>query len=117
MGLSHVDLAVCAKDAISFIKKNVYTYILTDIGLPDIDGFEVIKSIKTDFNNKNVPIVVISAFGRDMIEDQCINLGVDHILTKPISKEKSQQVINLCQHGIIEQINLINNIFEFNKLI
>ena len=59
--------------------------ILLDLGLPDIDGVEVIKKIRTW---SNVPIIVISARSEDRDKIDALDAGADDYLTKPFSVEE-----------------------------
>ena len=59
--------------------------ILLDLGLPDMDGVEVIKKIRTW---SNVPIIVISARSEDMDKVEALDAGADDYLTKPFSVEE-----------------------------
>ena len=59
--------------------------ILLDLGLPDIDGVEVIKRIRTW---SNVPIIVISARSEDSDKIEALDSGADDYLTKPFSVEE-----------------------------
>ncbi len=59
--------------------------ILLDLGLPDIDGVEVIRRIRTW---SNVPIIVISARSEDTDKIDALDAGADDYLTKPFSVEE-----------------------------
>ena len=59
--------------------------ILLDLGLPDMDGVEVIKKIRTW---SNVPIIVISARSEDMDKVEALDAGADDYLTKPFYVEE-----------------------------
>lgn len=59
--------------------------ILLDLGLPDIDGVEIIKKIRTW---SNVPIIVISARSEDSDKIEALDNGADDYLTKPFSVEE-----------------------------
>lgn len=59
--------------------------ILLDLGLPDIDGVDVIKKIRTW---SNVPIIVISARSEDVDKIEALDNGADDYLTKPFSVEE-----------------------------
>lgn len=54
--------------------------ILLDMGLPDIDGSEVITQIR---GQSNVPILVVSARGQEMDKVDALDLGADDFVTKP----------------------------------
>lgn len=59
--------------------------ILLDLGLPDMDGVELIKKIRTW---SNVPIIVISARSEDKDKIDALDAGADDYLTKPFSVEE-----------------------------
>lgn len=59
--------------------------ILLDLGLPDIDGVEVIRRVR---NWSNVPIIVISARSEDSDKIDALDAGADDYLTKPFSVEE-----------------------------
>ena len=55
--------------------------ILLDLGLPDIDGVEVIHKVRSW---SNLPIIVISARSEDTDKIEALDAGADDYLTKPI---------------------------------
>lgn len=59
--------------------------VLLDLGLPDMDGTEVIRRIRTW---SNVPIIVISARSEDTDKIEALDAGADDYLTKPFSVEE-----------------------------
>ena len=59
--------------------------ILLDLGLPDMDGVDVIKAVSTW---SNVPIIVISARSEDTDKIDALDAGADDYLTKPFSVEE-----------------------------
>ncbi len=59
--------------------------VLLDLGLPDIDGVEVIRKIRTW---SNMPIIVISARSEDTDKINALDAGADDYLTKPFSVEE-----------------------------
>ena len=59
--------------------------ILLDLGLPDIDGVEVIRRVRSW---SNVPIIVISALSEDSDKIDALDAGADDYLTKPFSVEE-----------------------------
>ena len=56
--------------------------ILLDLGLPDIDGIEIIKKVRSW---SNMPIIVISARSEDSDKIEALDVGADDYLTKPFS--------------------------------
>lgn len=71
--------------------------VLLDLGLPDIDGVEIIKKIRTW---SNVPIIVISARSEDTDKIDALDAGADDYLTKPFSVEELLARLRVTQRRI-----------------
>ena len=61
--------------------------ILLDIGLPDIDGFELCKTLRSDERTKNYPIIMLTARIEDSDRIEGLKLGADDYITKPYNTE------------------------------
>jgi len=72
-------------DAIMQASSHNPDIVLLDLGLPDIDGIEVIKKIRTW---SEMPIIVISARSEDNDKIEALDAGADDYLTKPFSVEE-----------------------------
>ena len=62
--------------------------IILDIGLPDIDGFEVCKTLRNDATTKDYPIIMLTAKGDDRDKIEGLSLGADDYITKPYNAEE-----------------------------
>jgi two-component system KDP operon response regulator KdpE len=74
-----------AEEAIMETASHNPEIVLLDLGLPDMDGVEVIRRIRTW---SNVPIIVISARSEDTDKIDALDAGADDYLTKPFSVEE-----------------------------
>ena len=72
--------------------------VLLDLGLPDIDGVEIIKKIRTW---SNMPILVISARSEDSDKIEALDAGADDYLTKPFSVEELLARLRVTQRRLI----------------
>lgn len=77
--------AANGKTAISETASRNPDIILLDLGLPDMDGVEVIERIRSW---SNVPMIVISARSEDSDKIDALDAGADDYLTKPFSVEE-----------------------------
>jgi two-component system KDP operon response regulator KdpE len=68
------------REAVSMAASYCPDLILLDLGLPDLDGIEVIKSIR---EWSNMPIIVVSARGHEREKVEALDLGADDYITKP----------------------------------
>lgn len=75
-------LAENGTDALHLASSHCPDCVLLDLGLPDLDGDEIIKELRVW---TAVPIVVISARSTDTDKAQALDLGADDYLTKPFS--------------------------------
>lgn len=90
--------------------------MLLDLGLPDIDGLEVIKKIRTW---SNLPIIVISARSEDMDKINALDCGADDYLTKPFSVEELLARLRVTQRRLSfmqSQTEISSSTFENGKL-
>lgn len=86
-----VELARNGQEAIAIFKNN-YDLVLSDIGLPDIDGIEVIRKIRQQEQAKKIPIVALTAFDNSLI-NECIEAGVNDFYIKPLKTEELSEVL------------------------
>lgn len=75
-----VDFAVNAVSGLSLAASGCPDLILLDLGLPDMDGIEVIRNIR---EWSNVPIIVISARTQEKEKVEALDAGADDYITKP----------------------------------
>ena len=90
--------------------------ILLDLGLPDMDGIEVIKKIRTWSNS---PIIVISARSEDSDKIEALDCGADDYLTKPFSVEELLARLRVTQRRlnfIQAQVMSTSSVFINGKL-
>ena len=74
-----------ALDAIAKAVTIMPDIIILDLGLPDIDGTEIIKKVR---EWSSLPIIVVSARGEDKDKIEALDMGADDYLTKPFSVEE-----------------------------
>jgi len=79
------------KEAISIYENEQPDLIITDIKLPDADGFELIHRIRE--KNKFARIIIASVFVESRYFLQAIEYGVKGFLIKPVSEEKLQKIL------------------------
>ena len=68
------------KEAVSLAASRCPDLILLDLGLPDMDGLEVLKTIR---QWTGLPVVVVSARGHEREKVEALDLGADDYITKP----------------------------------
>jgi len=68
--------------------------MILDIGIPSLDGMEVLRRIRQ--SNEQLPIIMVTASGAKDTAIKAISLGAQAILLKPFDVEELQQVIQSC---------------------
>ena len=88
---------------------------LLDLGLPDMDGVEVIKKIRTW---SNMPIIVISARSEDADKIEALDNGADDYLTKPFSVEEllARLRVTARRLAMMQANNANESVFRNGKL-
>lgn len=76
--------ATSGKEAIALLKKEKPDLVLLDIGLPDQDGYEVLKAIKKNQKQKKLKVIALMAFAQPEDEEKIRNAGFDGFFPKPI---------------------------------
>ena len=89
--------------------------ILLDLGLPDMDGIEVIKKIRTW---SNVPIIIISARSEDTDKVEALDAGADDYLTKPFSVEELLARLRVTERRLVtsQREQVTSSVFVNGKL-
>ena len=68
--------------------------IVLDIMMPKLDGYETCKRLKADPEVKDVPVILLSAKGRNVDQKVGFEVGADDYITKPFSPRKLVERIN-----------------------
>ncbi|MDO4634201.1 MAG: response regulator transcription factor [Eubacteriales bacterium] len=90
--------------------------VLLDLGLPDMDGMEVIRKIRSW---SNMPIIVISARSEDQDKIGALDEGADDYLTKPFSVEELLARIRVAQRRLMlagQHVSENSSVFENGEL-
>jgi two-component system, OmpR family, KDP operon response regulator KdpE len=75
-----VEIAACGRDGLDRAAADPPALVILDLGLPDIDGIDVIRRLR-EWNA--VPIVILSARADERQKVRALDLGADDYLTKP----------------------------------
>lgn len=88
-------LAENGKQALELAYEHRPELILSDISMPEMDGYELCKNIKKDVKTKNIPVIFISAFDdpEDIVEG--FSLGGQDYVTKPFIPEVVQARVSV----------------------
>ena len=78
-------------EGVKLLENERFDLLLTDIKMPDIDGIEVIRRVRT--NNKEIPIIVITAHGTLDVAIDALRLGAHGFLLKPFAPAEMRSAV------------------------
>lgn len=83
-------------DALKLLQEEVIHLVISDVMMPVMDGFELCKTIKSDFEYSHVPVILLTAKNTLQSKIEGLELGADAYIEKPFSPEHLQvQIANL----------------------
>ncbi|QLH42580.1 MAG: response regulator [Coxiellaceae bacterium] len=90
-----VDIAATGKQALSLYDKKDYDLIFMDIGLPDMDGFDITRQIRLkQAHRSHSSIVAITAYDNNQDREKCFLAGMDDVIIKPVNLQQLKQIVD-----------------------
>lgn len=103
-----VDIAETGEEAVESVEENEYAFVLMDIQMPEMDGYEATKLIrkKEKAGNQNrLPIIALTASAMEEDRNLCFDAGMDDYISKPVNK---QNLINVLKKAAMRKDTLTN---------
>jgi diguanylate cyclase (GGDEF)-like protein len=76
------------KDAVQYTLRETPHLVLLDMKLPDMDGYEVVRQLRSHPKSMHIPIIVLSACADSECKVQAFEAGVDDYITKPFDTDE-----------------------------
>lgn len=89
-----VDSAEDGLQGLALLRKKQYEVIFTDLEMPNMNGFEFIKRVKSNELYKKIPIIVLSSLSDTNTDTKLKDLGITVKITKPFNKDKMRNALN-----------------------
>jgi two-component system, chemotaxis family, chemotaxis protein CheY len=84
-------VAACdGMDALEKLPQKKFDLVITDLNMPNMDGFEFIKVLRENPDFKDLPVVILTSLSDQANRAEGARLGVNSYLVKPFSLEKVQ---------------------------
>jgi two-component system, cell cycle sensor histidine kinase and response regulator CckA len=93
------DTANSGKEALEYLEQNTYDLVITDIGMPEMNGWELADKINEKFDGK-MKVAIVSGWGGQIEESEKIEHGVDYVFSKPFGIDQLQKLL-----GDVAQVN------------
>jgi two-component system KDP operon response regulator KdpE len=86
--------AATGNEALSLAASNPVDLVLTDLGLPDMDGIAVVRRLR-ELNERfsRIPTIMLTAFERNECYEPAMDAGCTEVLTKPVDFDVLQSLI------------------------
>jgi two-component system chemotaxis response regulator CheY len=83
-------------EALEFLKTTTVDLIITDINMPEMDGFTLLDALRSDKRFKNVPIIVMTASGLPYLPVMVTQRGAAVFLAQPFSSRELTEAVGKC---------------------
>lgn len=91
-----VGQAADGREALALLRAEPFDLVLLDIMMPDIDGYQVLATMKEDEDLDHIPVIVLSALDHMESVVRCIEMGAEDYLPKPFDPVLLRARIGAC---------------------
>lgn len=89
------DIAINGREALKMAKsKPYYDLILLDVGLPDMSGIEIARSLHHHLRAQCPIMIAITALSSDEIIKNCLEVGIKRVFVKPVDLATFKQILS-----------------------
>jgi two-component system chemotaxis response regulator CheY len=97
MGCLHAEEAEDGAVALSMLKASKFDFVVSDINMPNMNGFDLLKSVKSDPELRHIPVLMVTAEARKEDIVLAAQTGAAGYIVKPFTKatleEKVQKIL------------------------
>jgi two-component system chemotaxis response regulator CheY len=93
IGYNNCDEAEDGVEALSMLKLAKYDFVVSDINMPNMTGFELLKAIKEDPNLKHLPVLMVTAEARKEDIVLAAQSGAAGYIVKPFTKATLEEKV------------------------
>ena len=81
------------REALQAARANVPDVLILDVMLPGLDGYEILRQLKSDDNTSALPVLMLTAKGQREDRETALNCGADLFITKPFSNAEIVEAV------------------------
>jgi two-component system chemotaxis response regulator CheY len=93
MGCTHIDEAEDGVAALRMLKSQTYDFVVSDINMPNMSGFDLLKQIKADDALKHLPVLMVTAEARKEDIVLAAQSGAAGYIVKPFTKATLEEKV------------------------
>ncbi|MFT4540422.1 MAG: putative two-component system response regulator [Planctomycetota bacterium] len=83
-----MDFATSAEKALEFLQASDYDAVISDINMPIMDGFDLLRQIRADERTADIPVVILTGNAERSLKRRALDLGATDLLNKPADREE-----------------------------
>lgn len=83
-----ITVASSAMEALQALETSRPDVLLSDIGMPEMDGFSLIRTIRASERGKSLPVIATTAYAGELNKQQALKAGFQRHISKPINPQK-----------------------------
>ncbi|NCT08513.1 MAG: response regulator [Flavobacteriia bacterium] len=80
-------------EGLVWLEKNLPDLIISDIQMPNMDGYEFLTSVRQKGFTKHTPVIMLSGKSESKERIKCYRLGAQDYLTKPFNPEELEELV------------------------
>jgi CheY-like chemotaxis protein len=89
----HVTFKSSGREALLWLEKNIPDLVICDIQMPELNGYELLKAVRSRGFTAHTPVIMLSAHAESKEKIKCYQLGAQDYVTKPFNPEELEEVI------------------------
>jgi two-component system, chemotaxis family, chemotaxis protein CheY len=86
--------AVDGMDALEILPKEKVDLVITDLNMPNVDGFELVRTIRENSSYGNLPIIILSSLADTQYIERGMQAGANSYIVKPFNMKKIQYEVS-----------------------
>jgi two-component system chemotaxis response regulator CheY len=83
--LNNVDEAENGEEALLKLKKEMFDLILSDLHMPNMNGLELLRAVRSDINLKDIPFIMMTLDGKKDVLLEAVKEGLNDYILKPVT--------------------------------
>ena len=107
----NVVFAASVNEALKVIGEGDFDTVVSDITMPERDGFDLLQTLRENSDTRDLPVVVLTGLSDREVKKRALELGATDILNKPVDQEELIARLRSCvrQKRYLDEIKKLNN--------
>ena len=94
MGHTNADEAEDGVDALAKLRAGAYDFVVSDLNMPNMNGFELLRNIRADAKLKALPVLLVTAEAKKEDIVTAAQIGASGYIVKPFTKATLEEKLN-----------------------